>query len=838
MDLQTATSRVKELTRLIREHDYKYYVLAQPTISDYEYDMMMEELMALEKRFPQLSDPSSPSQRVGGEVTRKFPVVQHRYPMLSLGNTYSRQELEEFDKRVQKGLDQAPYEYVCELKFDGVAIGLSYENSRLSRAVTRGDGIQGDEVTTNVKTIKSIPLMLTHEQIPGQFEVRAEIFMPHSSFLQLNKERNQRGEVPFANPRNAAAGSLKLQDSAVTAKRNLDCFIYGLLGENIHFNTHEESLLAAKKWGFRVCDIWKKCKDLPEVFAFIESVEKKRNQLPFDIDGVVVKVNDYNQQKKLGFTAKSPRWAIAFKFKASREKTLLLDVTYQVGRTGSVTPVAELQPVAVAGSMVKRASLHNEDFIRKLDIRRGDTVYIEKGGEVIPKVLEVDLSLRPAQSEEIHFAQNCPDCSTPLVRREGEAAYFCPNSKNCPPQIKGKLEHFTSRAAMDIDTLGEEKISLLYDKQFIRDIGDFYSLKTKKDQLLGLENVYQLNDSGYVPLSRVIYALKFGIQGMTFDFAQKLEQKAGSVQHLYSQDTEDLKELFQKEGKNFDGFLRFLQLDKFEDNRLSLLAKDEMEGYVSLRSVFDYLGFASPPEGYKKQFFSTYTSIYSILKLTRHDLDDFADRQASDFLISHLNKQGIRDILRKMNDSRIVSWGEKTVANILDGIEQSKNKPFAKVLYAIGIPGVGEVMAETLANEFGSLENLMQASPENLMAINGIGDTLAANIRDYFADANHQIILNKLRHHGLQLKGEAPRLVLKSNALEGRSFIATGKLNHFTRDSIIEEVKKHGGKYVSSVSPSLNYIIAGNDPGKSKIDKAKKLKLPIISEEEFLKMIS
>jgi DNA ligase (NAD+) len=837
MHQSEASQRIRELTQLINHHDYKYYVLDQPEISDYEYDMLMKELIDLEKQFPELADAASPTQRVGGQVTRKFPVVDHKYPMLSLSNTYSREEVTEFDKRVRKALVNQPIEYVCELKFDGVAISLLYNDNRLMRAVTRGNGMQGDEVTTNAKTIKSIPLMITHHEAPGEFELRAEIYLPHKSFIELNQEKHQKQEMPFANPRNAAAGSLKLQDSAITAKRNLDSFVYGVMGENLNFTTHFDSIMEVKKWGFKVCQMIRKCSTIDEIFDFIDHCEKKREKLEFDIDGIVIKVNDYQQQRQLGSTAKSPRWAIAYKFKAQRVKTLLQDVTYQVGRTGAVTPVAELQPVTLAGTVVKRASLHNQDFIQKLDLRIGDTVFVEKGGEVIPKVIEVDFSLRPPDTREIDFTQVCIECSSHLIRNPGEAAWYCPNHENCPPQIKGKLEHFTARRAMDIASLGEEKINILFEKRLVRDIGDFYFLKDKQDQLRGLEYVISENDSGFIPIDRVIYAIKFGVTNMTLDFAKKLSQEIESIHQLHDADPAGLKDLFNREKKNYEGFLRFLEKDRFEGVRLVILSNDEIEGHLSQASVLEYLGLDYLPEDYRKAFFSKYTSIFSIQKLQAADLEEFNDSRSSRWLLDFIKNPAVADILNKLNDSKIIAWGEKTVNNILEGIEQSKSKPFDKVLFAIGIPGVGEVMAETLAREFSSLDNIMGASYDQLLEINGIGETLARNIISYFEDPSHLEIIEKLRVSGLSLAMEASSEVQAGNHLQGKTLIATGRLENYTRDSIIDEVKSFGGRYVGSVSQNLDYVIAGEDPGKSKIDKAKKLGISIISEEEFLKMI-
>ncbi len=486
MDIEKARERVRELTRQINEHNYRYYVLDQPSVSDYAYDNLLAELISLEKAHPVLQSKNSPSQRVGGQVTKKFPVVKHTYPMLSLGNTYSREELLLFDQRVDRALKE-PCEYVCELKFDGVAIGLTYLNGELTRAVTRGDGIQGDEVTENVKTIRSIPLSLDRPGLPPEFEVRGEVIMPHSSFLELNRDKEQEGQPIFANPRNAASGSLKLQDSALVAKRGLDCYSYGLLAPGLPFPTHWDSIQALKTWGFKVAGLTTICRNIDEVFEFIGQCDAQRKALPFDIDGVVIKVNSLAQQEKLGFTSKSPRWAISFKFRAERAMTRLLDVTYQVGRTGAITPVAILEKVAVAGSMVKRASLYNAGKMTELGLHRNDLVYVEKGGDIIPKIVGVDISSRKAGASEIQFITSCPECGTRLRRLDGEALHYCPDNDHCPPQIAGKIEHFIGRRAMNIESLGQGRTVLLVEKNKIRNIADLYDL-TYKD-LIGLEKV-------------------------------------------------------------------------------------------------------------------------------------------------------------------------------------------------------------------------------------------------------------------------------------------------------------------------------------------------------------
>ncbi len=550
MDLSKAKAKVEELTRLINDYNYQYYVLAQPQISDYDFDMLLEELISLEKQFPELLDKNSPSQRVGGQVTKKFSVVTHKYPMLSLGNTYSREELDEFDQRIRKSL-HTDFDYVCELKFDGVAIGISYINGEMVRAVTRGDGVQGDDVTTNIKTIRSIPLKINHPDIPSEFEVRGEVYMPHSSFLQLNKEKQERGEILFANPRNAAAGSLKLQDSSITAKRNLDCFIYGILGDDLPHNNHFDNLQTLKKWGFKVSSFTRKYSSLADVFGFIEVCQRQRHELPYDIDGVVIKVNSYSDQEQLGYTSKFPRWAISYKFKAERVSTTLENVTYQVGRTGAITPVANLKPVQVAGSTVKRASLYNAGKMDELDLHAGDVVFVEKGGDIIPKVVGVDFSHRKTGAQKIEFISRCPECDTPLVKNEGEAIFYCPNSNHCPPQIRGKIEHFIDRRAMKIESLGQGRTELLIQTQRIKNIADLYDLKY--NDIIGLEktitdvenntsrvisfrektanNILKaIDDSRKMPFEKVLYAL--GIRHLGETMAKKLARHFKTIDAL------------------------------------------------------------------------------------------------------------------------------------------------------------------------------------------------------------------------------------------------------------------------------------------------------------------
>ena len=549
MTASEAQQRIKELTDQINEHNYRYYVLAQPLITDYEFDRLMEELIRLEAEFPAFARADSPTRRVGGEITKEFRQVAHTYPMLSLGNTYSEEEVIEFDRRSQK-LTGRDLVYVCELKFDGVAIGLRYDQGHLSLAVTRGDGMQGDDVTTNIKTIRSIPLQLRGD-FPAAFEIRGEVFLPRDGFDKLNQEREEIGDPPFANPRNAAAGSLKMQDSALVARRPLDCFLYHVLGDQLPFDNHYDNLMKAREWGLKVSPYIAKCHNVEEIFDFINYWNKARYELPFDIDGVVIKVNSYAWQQEMGFTAKSPRWAIAYKFKAEKAATRLLSIDFQVGRTGAITPVANLSPVFLAGTTVKRASLHNADIIRKLDVRIGDTVFVEKGGEIIPKIVGVDLTLRHSDAVPSEFIQVCPECRTPLIRREGEAIHYCPNEEGCPPQIKGKLEHFISRRAMNIESLGEGKIEMLYDSGLVKDVADLYSLTYQV--LYGLEKTYMsegekkekkisfrektvknildgIEVSKEVPFSRVLYAL--GIRYVGETVAKKLARHYRSIDRL------------------------------------------------------------------------------------------------------------------------------------------------------------------------------------------------------------------------------------------------------------------------------------------------------------------
>lgn len=679
MNKEEAKKRIDELSSILREHNYKYYVLSAPDISDFEFDILLKELESLEAAFPDFKLPDSPTQRVGGEPTKEFKTVTHKYPMLSLSNSYSETEIKEFDARIRKIID-GEIEYTCEHKYDGVAIGITYINGLLTTAVTRGDGTQGDDVTNNVKTIKSIPLRLRGDY-PAELEVRGEIFMSIEGFRWLNEEREKNGESLFANPRNSASGTLKMQDPAIVAKRPLDCFIYNSPNELDHISTHYETLKYMRSLGLKTSSQVAVCKNVEEIFEYISDWNEGRVHLDYNIDGVVIKVNNLQQQKELGYTAKSPRWAIAYKFKAERAETILLSIDYQVGRTGAVTPVANLDPVLLAGTTVKRASLHNADIIQKLDVRIRDQVYVEKGGEIIPKIVGVNLDARDAGATPVTFISNCPECGTELVRNEGEAAYYCPNEDHCPPQIKGKLEHFISRKAMNIDSLGEGKIEMLFNHHLVNNIADLYDLSY--DDLYGLEKV------------------------------------------IIDQDKE-----------------------------------------------------------------------------------------------------------------KIISFQKKSADNIIAGIEKSKEVPFNKVLFALGIRHVGETVAKKLALHFNNIDRLAAATHEELIEIDEIGGKIAESVINWFEKQAHKEIIERLRKAGVQLANVASNLQARSYKLEGKSFVVSGVFSNFSREELKLLIEQNGGKNVGSISSKTDYVLAGDNMGPAKKQKAEKLVIPIISEEDFQKMIS
>lgn len=653
----------------LNQHTYNYYVLAMPTIADYEFDKKLEELAKLEKEYPDYADPNSPTQKVGGDITKNFITVQHRWPMLSLGNTYNEQDLRDFDERVRKAIGDN-FQYVCELKFDGLSMSLTYENGALARAVTRGDGTQGDDVTTNIKTIHTIPHRLHGADVPAVFEIRGEVFMHRAAFERLNKEREELGEVAYANPRNFAAGTVKMQDSKEVRKRPLDCFLYAFYSDKPLFKTHWESLETVKKWGFHVSEHSRLVSTIDDVLAFISHWENERFKLSYDIDGIVIKVNSYAQQEELGFTSKSPRWAISYKYKAAEVQTVLEKVTYQVGRTGAVTPVANLKPVVLAGTTVKRATLHNADEIKRLDLHEHDTVYVEKGGEIIPKIIKVNLEKRVSDIA-IEYTTTCPECGTELIRKEGEVAFYCPNDEGCPPQIVGKIQHFIGRKAMNIDGLGDETIETFYQRGLVSHVSDLYTLHQKADELKAIER-----------------------------------------------------------------------------------------------------------------------------------------------------------------------FGEKSIDNMLKGIEASKQMPFEKLLFGLGIRYVGETVARKLARGVKNIDTLAKASVEELTAIDEIGQRIAESIQEYFSNEEHLQQIELLKAAGLQFEVQENAIILQSDKLNEKTFVISGVFEKHSREELKAIIEENGGKILSGISAKLDYLVAGDNMGPSKLEKAKKLNVPMISDDELLAMLT
>ena len=660
--------KIKALREALEQHNYNYYVLSAPTISDREFDEMMKELQVLEEAHPEYADPHSPTQRVGSDLSKEFEQVVHKYPMLSLGNTYSEDEVKDFYERIARDLNE-PFEIVAELKYDGTSISLTYEDGRLVRAVTRGDGTRGDDVTANVKTIRSVPLKLMGDRYPTTFEIRGEILLPWAEFDRLNKEREEQEEPLFANPRNAASGTLKQQNPAVVAARKLDAYFYYLLGEELPAETHFDNLEAARSWGFKIPNVIRVCNSLEDIYDYIAYWDVERKNLPVATDGIVLKVNSLLQQLNLGFTAKSPRWAIAYKFQAERAVTRLNSVSFQVGRTGAVTPVANLEPVLLAGTTVKRASLHNADIIEGLDLHLGDKVFVEKGGEIIPKIVGVDVEARGLLvGDKVRFIRSCPECGTPLMRPEGEAAHYCPNEAGCPPQIKGKIEHFVTRRAMNIN-MGPETVEDLYEAGYVKDTADLYTLE-------------------------------------------------------------------------------------------------------------------------------------------------------------------IADLLR------LERWADKSARNLMASLEESKQVPFERVLYGLGIRFVGETVAKRLVSAFHSMEQLEQASFEDLTAVDEIGERIARSIIAYFADERNRTLVNRLKEYGLQMSVAEEKLANRSEKLKGLSIVISGTFARHSRDEYKAMIEQHGGKNSGSVSGKTDYILAGDNMGPAKLEKAAKLGVKIINEDEFLNMIA
>lgn len=818
--------RILELRKLLEYHNYKYYIENNPEISDYEFDQLMHELEALEKAHPEMADPNSPTQRVGQDLNQEFQQVYHKYPMLSLGNTYSEQELRDFDQRVRKVVGET-VQYVCELKYDGTSISLTYVNGELTQAVTRGDGVRGDDVTANVRTIRTVPLRL-HGDYPPEFEIRGEILMPFAVFNHLNQEKAEAGEALFANPRNAAAGTLKLQNSAQVAKRHLDCFLYYLPGDQTPAPTHYGNLMKAREWGFHMPPYMELCNSMEEVWAFVEKWDKERVNLPVPIDGIVVKVNDIEMQHLLGYTAKSPRWAIAYKFKAEREETPLINVVYQVGRTGSITPVANLEPVHIAGTTVKRASLHNADIIASLDLHEQDTVYVEKGGEIIPKIVGVDCSRRIEGAHPVTFITHCPECGTELVRVEGEANHYCPNEDHCPPQIAGNIEHFVSRRAMNIEGMGEEIIDLLLSRGIIRDVADIYTLPEKKNELIGLEKIIYPDsfEMTSIPLAKVIYGFEIGMKNISARNAEAIAARYGSLKAYATASGASLQTLLQEENE-VNRILDYFR-SPFNETLERLLQAGEVENIP-----LDYIIYALNIPGidwHKADLLAArFDYIYELSLASAEEMTTvegvtLPEAQAIVEFFSRNEK-----MVRKLNTLNVYRMQEKTVNNLISSIERSKTAGFPALLYALGIRYIGETASRNLARSFRTMQNLTEATYEQLTEVEDVGGQMANSLLRYFAKPENRLIVKRLLESGVE--AEVRESEGENNRLENQTFVITGTLSR-PREYFKEIILKAGGKVSDAVSAKTAYLLAGANAG-SKLKKAEKLGTRVISEEEF-----
>lgn len=806
--------QIKALRNALREHNYNYYVLDQPTISDYEFDQKLKQLQELEKAHPEFYDANSPTLRVGGEVTKHFETVSHTYRMYSLDNSYSKEDLEDWEKRIEKAVD-GEVQFTCELKYDGASINLTYENGRLKRAVTRGDGFQGDDVTANVKTIRSIPLQLKGDY-PPLFDIRGEIILPFEGFTKMNAERVEAGEEPYRNPRNTASGSLKLQDSAEVAKRPLDCLLYSIVGERLPFKTQFEGLQKARQWGFKVPEAAKLAKNLDEVLQFVNYWDVHRHELPYETDGVVVKVNSLQQQEELGYTAKSPRWAMAYKFKAEQVSTVLRQITYQVGRTGAITPVANLEPVELAGTIVKRASLHNADQIEKLDIREGDTVFVEKGGEIIPKIIGVDFTQRDPGSSPTEYITECPECGTTLVRNEGEAQHYCPNTEGCPPQIIGRIQHFISRKAMDIEGLGKGIIEILYYNKLIEDYSDLYYLKY--EQIVGLERWLDNETAGLKYKNQLQVDLKTAIFGLSYKWGNLTLRESEILSNRIRKLTEILD--YDKDLNSIDDkkFLKFQHSLKSVFDRIDFNDFHSLEGFVS----FNLLLQMKFPEIFNSDLFRN------------NKLDNL---NYIDEILKSDTYNGSKDFetfIVKLADRNRISIQDLTANKMLSAIEESKKRSFDKVLFAIGIKDVGEVGAKNLAYHFKNLGNLMTAPYEELISIRDVGNSVAGNILEFFSNKRNLQIIERLKVAGLRFEIEEKELA--SYKLDGLTFVVSGSFS-IDRNKLKKVIEDNGGKNASALSKSTSYLIVGENMGPSKKLKAEKDKIKMISEEEFFKML-
>ena len=826
--------RIVELRKLLEYYNYLYYVKNEPVITDQKFDELMHELERLEAEHPEMFDPNSPTQRVGNDTTNEFVQVAHKYGMMSLANTYSEQEIRDFDERVRKGIGGDDVEYVCELKYDGTSISLRYEDGNLQVAVTRGDGVKGDDVTTNVRTIRTVPLHMQGEDYPAEFEIRGEILMPFAVFNRLNEERLETGEALFANPRNAAAGTLKLQNSSIVAKRQLDCYLYYVPGEITLTPTHYGNLMKAREWGFNIPPYIELCHNIDEILDFIHKWDVERKNLPVPIDGIVIKVNSIKQQLQLGYTAKSPRWAVAYKFKAERVETRLLSVDYQVGRTGSITPVANLEPVHIAGTTVKRASLHNEDIIRELDLHLHDMVYVEKGGEIIPKIVGIDVDKRVADAPVVEFITCCPECGTALIRHEGEANHYCPNEDHCPPQIAGKLEHFVSRKAMDIEGMGGETIDLLLTKGFIWDIADIYTLPSRREELIGLEKI--LYPESYVmtsiPLGKVIYAFEIGMKNMSAKNADVLAEHFGSLTKLAGVSKEELMAVgnLQFPGdreKNINKMLEYFRMPFNEPlERLKQAGEVDMLPLDVVIYALDIPGI----DFHKAELLSVkFDYIYRLYTATLEEIAETDEMSREDAERVYRFLQGKEKFIRKMNTLSVYRLQEKSVDNLIAGIEKSKQRNLPEFINALGIRYIGETASRNLARHFKDIRKLMDATFEQLTEVEDIGDQMAGSVIRYFERTENREMMERFLQYGISgtIQGEEG----ESDQLAGTTFVITGTLS-LPREHFKAMILKAGGKVSDSVSNKTTYLLAGENAG-SKLQKAQKLNVTILTEKEF-----
>ena len=826
--------RIVELRKLLEYYNYLYYVKNEPVVTDQKFDELMHELERLEAEHPEMFDPNSPTQRVGNDTTNEFVQVAHKYGMMSLANTYSEQEIRDFDERVRKGIGGDDVEYVCELKYDGTSISLRYEEGNLQVAVTRGDGVRGDDVTTNVRTIRTVPLHMQGEDYPAEFEIRGEILMPFAVFNRLNEERLEAGEALFANPRNAAAGTLKLQNSSVVAKRQLDCYLYYVPGEITLTPTHYGNLMKAREWGFNVPPYIELCHNIDEILDFIHKWDVERKNLPVPIDGIVIKVNSIRQQLQLGYTAKSPRWAVAYKFKAERVETQLLSVDYQVGRTGSITPVANLEPVHIAGTTVKRASLHNEDIIREWDLHQHDMLYVEKGGEIIPKIVGVDVEKRVADAPEIEFITRCPECGTALIRHEGEANHYCPNEDHCPPQIAGKLEHFVSRKAMDIEGMGGETIDLLLTKGFIRDIADIYTLPSRREELIGLEKI--LYPESYVmtsiPLGKVIYAFEIGMKNISAKNADVLAEHFGCLAKLAGASKEELMAVgsLQFPGDREKSVNKILEYFRMPFNEP--LERLKQAGEVDMLPL-DVVIYALDIPGidfHKAELLSVkFDYIYRLYTATLEEIAETDEMSREDAERVYRFLQGKEKLIRKMNTLSVYRLQERSVDNLIAGIEKSKQRNLPEFINALGIRYIGETASRNLARHFKEVRKLMDATFEQLTEVEDIGEQMAGSVIRYFEKTENREMMERFLQYGIS--GTMQEEEGESDRLAGTTFVITGTLS-LPREHFKAMILKAGGKVSDSVSSKTTYLLAGENAG-SKWQKAQKLNVTILTEEEF-----